>query len=103
MKTLNFDDVKRYEILYEALLTCSTKGAETRALYKILVKLEKLGAPKDNSSLLYTLVESGNVELEDSEYELVHALINNVQWHGVATKVAGEMLEWYDNVNGDVK
>lgn len=84
-------------MLYEGLLTSKTHGVETRVLSKILTKIEDIGVQKEKS-LLYTLAEAGEVKLEDSEFDLLKRLLDNVEWNGTGAKLAGAMLLWLDNV-----
>ncbi len=102
MKTLKFktDDVtaKYYDMLYEGLATCGTKGAETRTLGKVFIKLEDIGIQKEKS-LLYNLKASAELKLEDAEHELVKRLIDSVEWSGLGARTAGPMLEWLDKVS----
>ena len=99
MKVLTFNDVRNYEILYEGLLSVSTKGAETRTLSRILTKLERIGVKKEvngRESLLYTLAEPGPVKFEESEFEFTKKKLNEVEWNGAGAKSAGALLEWLD-------
>jgi hypothetical protein len=100
MKVLVFPGIKPYEMLYEGLLTTSTKGAETRTLAKILTKLEKVGTRKLNAkgeeSLLYTVAELPIIKFEDAELDFIKRRINEVEWSGPGAKDAGALLEWLD-------
>lgn len=99
MRVLIFNDVKQYEMLYEGLLTVTTKGAETRTLSKVLAKLERVGVKREvngKESLLYTLAETRPVKFEDSEFSFIKTKLNEVEWSGVGAKLAGALLEWLD-------
>lgn len=99
MKVLVFPDIPKYEMLYEGLLTSTTKGAETRTLSKVLTKLEEVGTKKvkdGKESLLYTVAELPAVFLEDAELDFVKKKLNEVEWSGLGAREAGKLLEWLD-------
>lgn len=101
MRVLSFNKEgqsgKYYEMLYEGLATCGTKGAETRVLGKVFNKLEREGTLKDKS-LLYELTKDETlIEVEDAEYELIKRLLDSVEWSGLGARTAGPMLEWLDS------
>ena len=96
MRILQFNNIKRYEFFYEGLLATPSKGAEARAISRILTKLEEIGVPKSEKSLLYTLAQDGIVKLEESQFELAKRKLNEVEWNGPAVREAGKLLEWLE-------
>ena len=99
MKVLVFPDIPKYEVLYEGLVTSTTKGADTRTLSKVLTKMEEVGTKKQvngKESLLYTVATVPVIFLEDAELEFTKRKLNEVEWNGLGAREAGQLLEWLD-------
>jgi hypothetical protein len=97
MRVLVLPDIPKYEMLYEGLLTATTKGAETRTLSRILTKMEEVGTKKlreGKETLLYTCATVPIIYLEESEFEFVKKKLDEVEWNGLGAKAAGQLLEW---------
>lgn len=101
MKVLVFskgtETEKYYEMIYEGLATCGTKGAETRTIGKVFAKLEREGVQKEKSLLYVMKSDSADIELEDAQYDLMKRLLDGVEWSGLGARTAGPMLEWLDS------
>ena len=99
MKVLVFPDIPKYEMLYEGLVTSTTKGADTRTLSKVLTKMEEVGTKKQvngKESLLYTAATVPVIFLEDAELEFTKRKLSEVEWNGLGAREAGKLLEWLD-------
>jgi hypothetical protein len=101
MRTLKFKDETQefYNILYEGLASTQSKGAETRILGKVFIKLEEHGKVLDKVPL-YRLEanEEATVILEDAEYDLVKRLLDTVEWSGLGARKAGRLMLWLDAI-----
>lgn len=106
MRIYDFKSVTDYEMLYEGIMTTTTKGPDTRAVSRVLKELEKIGhrkMVKDKTgvmveSLLYTISECKPIEIQDSDHEVIKRLIGAVEWNGTGARVAGDMLTWFEDI-----
>lgn len=100
MRIVDFsgNNKEKFNIMYEGLLATNTRGAETRLLSKVFIKLEEIGELKPNTPI-YVLEEDGKkIVLEDAEYDLVLKLLDTVEWNGLGARKAGALMEWLSSI-----
>jgi hypothetical protein len=102
MRTLNFaGDTKEYfNLIYEGLAATQTRGADTRILSKVFIKMEDIGTPKPNVPL-FVLEQDGIIKLEEAEFELVKKLLDTVEWNGLGARKAGQVMVWLADIKED--
>lgn len=102
MRVLEFPSVEVYDIFFESLLSLTTKGEDTKKIGKVVKSLKKVGTPKivngEPHKRLMTLAENRPVEIEDDRFDAVKRLMQTVEYTGVGVELAGEMLDWLDEV-----
>jgi hypothetical protein len=100
MRVLNFRGKTKeyYNIIYEGLTATTTRGAETRLLGKIFIKLEECGELLENAPLYRINVDSATIALEEAEFDLLKRLFDTVGWNGVGAKMAAEVMGWLEAI-----
>ena len=92
MRTIEFADVKEYELAYEVVLVAHTAGAEARIHGKVLDKFEKIGTPLGTKGL-YTLAGANSIALEDAEFEFVKKYVESTELIGSAIRTRNRFLD----------
>lgn len=106
MRILNFtkDDQEKYNLIYEGFVMSGRpmKGGDLRVCAKIFDKLETLGKysddEKDKNRNIYVFAKPGTVTLEEVEYNLLKASLNEVAWNALGARKAAPIMEWLDNI-----
>lgn len=95
------ESVNRYQMLYDGL-TNTPRGfnapSEGRVFAAILDKFENIGMPKTLPNGLATYVFNGvggTVELNDAEYNLAKAALDEVKWLAPSVRKAIAVLDWF--------
>lgn len=91
----------RFQMLYDGL-TNTPRGfnaaGEGRVFAAILDKFEAVGVPKTLPNGLTTYVFNGvggTVELNDAEYALAKAALDEVKWLAPSVRKAVAVLDWF--------
>lgn len=106
MRVLTFTEAQKDEfaLLFTALNGSEKKlqAAEFRTLVKILDKVDSISVPGETPShprevLVNEVVAAQNLLLEDAEFSLVKALVNETSWTVRAARGITKLYDMLDN------